>query len=215
LQAPLQTISNFTNLLVKKYQERLDDKAKLYIKHIHDGVAGLKAQIQDLLQYSQVDRCQRAFELVDLKRIWQQVRENLQAAIATSSAIISCAPLPIVKADPSQMVRLWQNLLDNGIKYCQEKLPRIEICASQQEGEWLFAIRDNGIGIPKKYRERIFLIFQRLHAQDEYPGTGIGLAICQKIVERHGGRIWVESEIDCGSTFYFTLPAIAKESTNA
>jgi two-component system sensor histidine kinase/response regulator len=147
------------------------------------------------------------FKRIDCNQVLQQVLQNLKIAIAEYNATIHFAPLPTVIADEQQLVLLLQNLICNAIKYCHPQiLPQVEIAVQSLPGEWCFSVRDNGIGIKSEHFERIFKIFQRLHHTQEYRGTGMGLAICQKIVERHGGRIWVESEVDQGSTFYFTIP---------
>ncbi|MFB2919376.1 MULTISPECIES: PAS domain S-box protein [Aerosakkonema] len=206
LQAPLGTIASYAQLLEKRYQDKLDDKGHNYINKIVSGAKRMQGLIDDLLLYSRVTRSYKAFELVDCNLVFEEVCANLQASIRKSNAIVTKSELPVVMADRSQMVQLLQNLIGNAIKYRRNQEPPIvSVNVSFQEGAWLFAIRDNGIGIDPKHRERIFQIFQRLHTQKEYSGTGIGLAICQKIVQRHGGRIWVESALGQGSTFYFTI----------
>jgi len=173
-----------------------------------------------LLNYSRVSTRGQPFKLVDCDLILQRAIANLQIAIADSKAIVTHEPLPEVMADTTQITQVFQNLIGNAIKFCQNQQPQIHIgvakanANSDEESlnsipladEWLFSIRDNGIGLESQYAERIFIIFQRLHGRDKYPGTGIGLAICKKIIERHGGRIWVESKPGQGSTFYFTIP---------
>ena len=162
--------------------------------------------IQDLLAYSRVGTQGKAFTPINCEAILERTLANLHMAIAESGAVITHSPLPMVMADDVQLTQLFQNLLGNALKFCEETPPRVHIAAERQGAVWVFAVRDNGIGIEPQYAERIFVIFQRLHRRSAYPGTGIGLAICKKIVERHGGRIWVESEPGKGATFYFTLP---------
>jgi light-regulated signal transduction histidine kinase (bacteriophytochrome) len=148
------------------------------------------------------------FAPTDCEEVLQDVLDNLQLVIEENSAVITHDPLPTVKGDAHQLMQLLQNLLSNAVKFHGEESPRIHLTAQRQNGFWQFSVRDNGIGIDPQFFERIFVIFQRLHAKGEYPGTGIGLAICRKIVERHNGRIWVESQPGQGTTFYFTLPAL-------
>ncbi len=162
--------------------------------------------IKDLLEYSQVGTKEANFKSIDCSFVLDKVIGNLQATIEKSNAVITYDKLPSVMADTSQMSSLFQNLISNAIKFRGEEAPRIHISAERKGDEWVFSIRDNGIGIDPKDSERIFVMFQRLHGSADYPGTGIGLAICKRIIERHGGRIWVESKIGKGSTFYFTIP---------
>ena len=207
LQAPLQTISNYVQLLERRYREKLDDKADKYIKYIVDGVKRMGTQIEDLLEYSRVGREKSTFRQTDCNVILQQAISNLQSEIdGTNAEIIIPDNLPSLIVDASQLTVLFQNLIGNSIKYRRQIPPHIEIQAQMQEKIWQFSLADNGIGFEAQYQKRIFQIFQRLHTKEEYPGTGIGLAICQKIVERHGGEIWVESEPGHGSVFYFTIP---------
>lgn len=206
LQAPLATIASYAQLLEKRYKDQLDSQASKFIGNIVHGCTRMQTLIDDLLEYSRVGRSQRPFELVDCNHAIQQTIANLQGAIRDTKAVVTYNNLPTVMGDNSQLVQLFQNLVGNAIKYRHDAAPAVHITASKQEGNWLFSISDNGIGIAMQHQERIFQIFQRLHTQREYSGTGIGLAICQKIVERHGGSIWVESEPGQGSTFHFTLP---------
>jgi chemotaxis family two-component system sensor kinase Cph1 len=161
--------------------------------------------INDLLAYSRVGTRGGDFKPTDCSLIFDQAVTNLQATIEENAAVVTHDLLPIVMADSTQLVQLFQNLIGNAIKFRSDKLPEIHIGAKRNDSDWLFSVYDNGIGINPEYTERIFLIFQRLHGRGEYPGTGIGLAICKKIVERHGGCIWVESEVGKGATFYFTI----------
>ena len=207
LQAPLQTISNYVQLLERRYREKLDAKADKYINYIVGGVRRMRTQIEDLLEYSRVGREKSTFRETDCNVVLQQAISNLQSEIDSSDAtVVIDNNLPTLIADFSQLVVLFQNLIGNSIKYRRQVPPHIVVQAHIKEAIWQFSVADNGIGLEAQYQKRIFQIFQRLHTQDEYPGTGIGLAICQKIVERHGGNIWVESQPGCGSVFYFTIP---------
>ena len=205
LQAPLATIASYAQLLEKRYKDQLDSQAIKFIGNIVHGCTRMQTLIDDLLEYSRVGRSQRPFELVDCNQVIQQTIANLQGAINDTEAVVTYNNLPTVMGDISQLLQLFQNLVGNAIKYRQDAAPTVHITASKKNGNWLFSISDNGIGIAPQHQERIFQIFQRLHTQREYSGTGIGLAICQKIAERHGGSIWVDSEPGQGSTFYFTL----------
>ncbi len=208
LQEPLRAVTSYTQLLAQRYQGNLDEKADKYINYIVDGATRMQQLINDLLAYSRLGRQGKIFELADCNAAVEQSLRNLQIAIAETQAVITCDAMPTVMADESQLVQLFQNLIANGIKFCREDIPLIQIAACRQEGEWLFCVRDNGIGIDPEYADRIFIIFGRLHGRREYPGTGIGLAMCKRIVERHGGRIWVESQEGKGATFYFTIPIL-------
>lgn len=208
LREPLRKIRSYSDLLVKRYQGQLDERADKYISYITDSVIRMQALITDLLTYSRVSRNELVLEPTDLGQILQQTLTDLSPMIEENQAIINAPPLPIVQANPLQIGQVLQNLIANAIKFRREQPPQININADYQNNFWQISIKDNGIGIDPNYKERIFAIFQRLHYREEYPGTGIGLAICQKIVERHGGKIWVESELGQGSTFYFTLPVV-------
>jgi len=164
--------------------------------------------IKDLLEYSQIGAKEKKFKPTNCSRVVEKAVGNLQAAIEESKAAVTYDELPTVMVDTTQMISLFQNLIDNAIKFRSEEAPRIHIPAERKGDEWVFSIRDNGIGIDPKDSERIFVMFQCLHGSTAYPGTGMGLAICKKIIERHGGRIWVESETGKGSTFYFTMPCM-------
>jgi PAS domain S-box-containing protein len=206
LREPLRTISSYLGLVKKRYKDRLDATGDEFIHFAVDGAERLDRMILDLLQYSRVQREEIDFQPVHLFDVWLDVLENISALIEQNDARITTDPLPVVHGSRSHLVRLFQNLLVNAVTYRDERRPEIHIGAVPWRETWRISINDNGIGIKPEHRERIFQIFQRLHTQSEYPGTGIGLAICKKIVERHGGRIWVESEPGKGSTFYFTLP---------
>jgi light-regulated signal transduction histidine kinase (bacteriophytochrome) len=206
LQEPLRMITSYLQLLQRRYQGNLDDKADKYIHFAVDGATRMQNLINDLLEFSRVAKSTRELETVNSEFILHQVQSNLKIMIKENNATVSHDPLPDVLIDPTQMIQLFQNLIANGIKFHGDDPPKIHITAEKKEIEWLFSVQDNGIGIDPHYSERIFEIFKRLHTREKYYGTGIGLAICKRIVERHGGRIWVESELGQGSTFYFTLP---------
>ena len=206
LQEPLRTISNFMELLSKRYHDRLDPAAQKYISYAVDGAVRMSTLISDLLSYSRVATRSRPFQPVDMNRIVLDVEENLKSAIEESSAIITHDQLPTVQGDQTQLLQLVQNLLANAIKFRKPQVPpAIHISCERQGPEWVFGIRDNGIGIDSRHYQRVFEIFQRLHTREEYQGTGMGLAICKRIVERHGGKIWVDSQPGIGATFHFTL----------
>src|SRR3990172_9937436 len=205
LQEPLRTVSNFSQLLAKRYKGELDAKADQFIGFIVVGATRMQEMIDDLLAYSRVSTRAKPFEPTNCETVFDQALANVKMAIEESDAVVTHDPLPTVMADASQMVQLFQNLLSNAIKFRKEK-PRITVSAAQRGNEWFFSVEDNGIGIAPEFMEHIFKMFQREHANAEYPGTGVGLAICKKIVERHGGRIWVESRAGKRSTFYFTIP---------
>ena len=205
LQAPLATIASYAQLLEKRSKDQLDSQANKFIGNIVHGCMRMQTLIDDLLEYSRVGRNQRPFQPTECDRVVEQALTNLQAAVRETKAVITYSDLPAITGDFSQLVQLFQNLIGNAIKYRHEAPPVIRVTACKSENNWLFSVADNGIGIAPQHQERIFQIFQRLHTQKEYSGTGIGLAICQKIVQRHGGSIWVESEPGQGSTFYFTL----------
>jgi PAS domain S-box-containing protein len=206
LQEPLRAVTSYTKLLSKRYSGQLDAKAEEYIAFAVEGATRMQQLIKDLLMYSRVGRRGNELVPVDFVAVFQAAVANLEVAVAESGATLTHGELPTVKGDFTQLVQLVQNLLSNALKYRSDLAPVIHVSAYRQNGNWRFAVRDNGIGIDPKYSDRIFQVFQRLHTRDEYPGTGIGLAICKKIVERHGGRIWVESAPGQGSTFYFTIP---------
>ncbi|GEM_PF-887882 len=213
LREPLRMITSYTQLLGQKYQEKFDQNAKEFIQFALDGAARMKDLINDLLTYSRVGASQEPTDFVstDFKTVFETAITNLSVAIAENKAKVGHGSLPTVPVDSSQMVQLFQNLIANAIKFHGERSPEIKVEAQPQNGQWLFSIADNGIGIDPKHTDRIFEIFQRAPTGTKYPGTGIGLAICKKIVERHGGKIWVESRPGQGSTFYFTVASSPKE----
>lgn len=207
LQEPLRMVASYTQLLERRYGDRLDSDAREFIRYAVDGAARMQHLIQDLLSFSRVESQGKTLRETSSEEAFECAMLNLASAIKESNAIVSHEPLPTVLADDSQLVQLFQNLLGNALKYRNAEIPQIRIDAKKNGNkEWTFAVCDNGIGIKPQYFDRIFVMFQRLHGREEFSGTGIGLAVCKKIVERHGGRIWVESESDHGSSFKFTLP---------
>jgi PAS domain S-box-containing protein len=208
LQEPLRVVAGFVSLLEKRYKEKLDDKAHEFIEYAVEGVKRMQVLIKDLLAYSQVGTKGKTFKPTICSVALEQAIYNLHTAIEESGVEITYDSLPTVSADTSQLTRLFQNLIGNAIKFRGDERLKIHIAAEQKGNEWVFSIRDNGIGIDPKFFGRIFVVFQRLHTKEEYEGTGIGLAVCKKIVERHGGHIWVESEQGKGATFYFTMPVM-------
>jgi light-regulated signal transduction histidine kinase (bacteriophytochrome) len=201
-------VASYTQLLARRYRDRLDDDAQEFIGYAVDGVTRMQSLINDLLAYSRVGTRASVFESTRTDDVVERVLANLSAAIEEQGAVVTHDALPAVEADAGQMAQLFQNLIANAIKFRKPgEVPRVHISAEDRGEEWVFAVRDNGIGIDPEYGDRIFVIFQRLHSRSEYPGTGIGLSICKKIVERHGGRIWLESARDAGSTFFFSIPA--------
>jgi PAS domain S-box-containing protein len=206
LQEPLRMITGYTSLLARRYYGKLDKDADEFIRYAVDGAKRMQGLIQDLLSYSRVGTQGKTFELIDCEEVLAQTLASLQLAIEESGATVTHEPLPTVVADEMQLGQLFQNLIGNAIKYRNSRPPQVHVSCTRRPSEWVFAVKDNGIGIDPRYAARIFVIFQRLHTREEYPGTGIGLAVCKKIVERHGGNIWMESQPGNGATFYFTLP---------
>jgi two-component system CheB/CheR fusion protein len=207
LQEPLRMVSGFLKLLDERYKPQLDDKAREYINYSVEGAVRMSQLITDLLAYSRVGRAAEPFHVADSGAALETALANLGASIRESGATVTHGDLPTVQADETQLMQLLQNLVGNAVKFRSPDRPcQVHVAAEKKPDHWVFSVRDNGIGIDPKQHERVFVIFQRLHTRERYPGTGIGLAICKKIVERHGGRIWVESKIGEGSTFYFSLP---------
>lgn len=207
LQEPLRAIQAYSQLLQKRYHDRLDSDAEEFFGYIISGVQRMHLLIQDLLAYSRVVNLEpRTFVSVDMNEVVQWALQNLQLAIADIGASVTRDDLPAVSGDDTELVQLVQNLLSNAIKYRSERPVRVHVSATREGDQWLFGVQDNGIGIASRYHERIFGVFKRLHGRD-IPGTGIGLAICRGVVEKHRGRLWVESEEGAGTTFWFTLPA--------
>ena len=207
LQQPLRTVNGFLQLLQLRHGDELKGRAKEYVEYAVRGTRQMSTLIDDLLTYSRAGRNDRAPEAVALERVWDAAVEQLQATIEDSGATVTRGPLPTICADAGQMTQLFANLIGNGVKYRGDAAPEVHAEARRVEAGWEVSVRDNGIGIDPQYSERVFALFQRLHTRAAYPGTGIGLAISRKIVERMGGRIWVESTPGAGSTFFFTLPA--------
>jgi signal transduction histidine kinase len=206
LQEPLRMVAAYTQLLSERYQGKLDGDADKFIGYAREGALRMQVLIQDLLAFSRVGRKESASAEIDCNDVLKEVRQTLEAAMQESGATVTSANLPSVWADRTQMAQLFQNLIGNAIKFRRKEAPVISIQAEKENDHWLFRVTDNGIGIAPEFAENIFVVFQRLHARTEYPGNGIGLAICKKIVERCGGKIWVESQVDGGATFKFTLP---------
>jgi signal transduction histidine kinase len=212
LQEPLRMVTGFMGLLKRNYDDRLDDKAREYVDFAVDGAQRMSELIRDLLDFSRVGTRGREWQPVEMRWVLDKALQQCGTAIRDSGAEVVAGELPTVCGDERQLVQLLQNFITNAIKFRREGVdPRIEVSAERQDERWLLSVADNGIGIDLSQAERVFEIFQRLHTRDRYEGTGIGLAICRKIVERHGGRIWVESTPGEGSTFYFTLP-VAKDA---
>jgi DNA-binding LacI/PurR family transcriptional regulator/signal transduction histidine kinase len=206
LQEPLRMITSYLQLLEKRYQAVLDSDAKEFVAYAVDGAMRMKRMIDDLLAYSRISTQGQSFSPVSCEGLLAQAITNLEIAIQEHKAVITHDPLPVVNADAMQLLGVFQNLVGNAIKFHADKPPQIHIQAEEGETEWVFSVRDNGIGIPPDCQDRIFSMFGRLHTQAEYPGSGIGLAICKKVVERHGGRIWFESQPGHRTTFFFTIP---------
>lgn len=206
LQEPLRMVASYSQLLARRYRDKLDSDAEEFIEFIVDGANRMQALINDLLAFSRVGTRGKPFEPTDVADVVARAVSNVQVAIEEAGAQVDVGPMPAVVGDSSQLVQLFQNLISNAIKFRGADTPRITITAEPAGEAVTFSLTDNGIGIDPQYADRIFLLFQRLHTKREYAGTGIGLAICKKIVERHGGRIWVEGRPGEGTTFHFTLP---------
>ena len=211
LQEPLRIVASYSQLLARRYQDKLDSDANEFIDFIVDGATRMQVLINDLLSYSRVGSRGQEFELTDLNQVIESTLHNLELSLQDNMATVTYDEMPTLMVDRVQMGQLFQNLISNAIKFHGDSPPQIHLGVEQQAEKFVFRVRDNGIGIDPQYAERIFLVFQRLHGKKEYPGTGIGLAICKKIVERHGGRIWMESVPSVGSTFYFTIPFNGQE----
>jgi PAS domain S-box-containing protein len=211
LQEPLRTVTSYVQLLARRYQGKLDSDADEFIGFAVNGTVRMWRLINDLLAYSRVGMYGGELEPTDSDAVLVQTINDLKITIVENGALITHDPLPMVMADRPQLGQLFQNLIGNAIKFRRDEPPCVHISASRNGSGWTFSVKDNGIGIAPEYSERIFIIFQRLHSREEYVGTGIGLAVCKKIVERHGGRIWVKSEVGKGATFYFILPAVKTE----
>jgi signal transduction histidine kinase len=207
LQEPLRMVAAYTQLLAERYSEKLDENGLKFIGYACEGAQRMQVLIQDLLAFSRVGRKEGALAGVNCNQIMREVMQVLGGAMEESKATVTYSDLPEVWADTTQMMQLFQNLIGNAIKFRGKEPPTISVQAETKDRDWLFSVSDNGIGIAPENAEQIFAVFQRLHARTEYPGNGIGLAICKKIVERYGGKIWVESQLGSGSSFKFTLPS--------
>jgi PAS domain S-box-containing protein len=207
LQEPLRMVSSYTQLLERRYKDKLDQDANDFIYYAVDGANRMQRLINDLLEYSRVSSQGKGFSKVDMSQVLGQAVSNLQNLIADNLAMVTNEELPALSIDETQITRVFQNLIENGIKYKKKtELPKIHISCTKKNHMYEFSVHDNGIGIEMQYHDRIFIIFQRLHKKADYPGTGIGLSITKRIIERHGGTIWFDSKPDEGATFYFTLP---------
>ncbi len=206
LREPLRMVTSYLQLLSKRYQGRLDADADEFIHFAVDGAERMRGLIDGILAWSRVGRRGREFRSTDSNAVLRSSLANLQVAIVEAGAVVTHDSLPAVVADPDQLMQLFQNLVGNAIKFRGAEPPRVHVSASRDEAQWKFQVTDNGIGLDPQNADRIFKMFQRLHDRETYPGTGIGLAVARRIVERHGGRIWVESEPGRGATFLFTLP---------
>jgi signal transduction histidine kinase len=206
LQEPLRMVSSYLQLIAERYKGRLDADADDFIHYAVEGANRMQTMINDLLAYSRVGTRGRPFEPADCNTILEQALSNVKFPIEETGAVITHDPLPVLTADRSQLVQVFQNLISNAIKFRGERTPEIQISTEKKDGEWIFSVKDNGIGFDPKYADKIFDTFKRLHTAVKYPGSGIGLTICRKIIERHGGRIWSESEPGKGAIFYFTIP---------
>jgi light-regulated signal transduction histidine kinase (bacteriophytochrome) len=206
LQEPLRMVSSFLQLLQRRYKGKIDESADEYIDFAVDGARRMQILIRDLLAYSRIETQARPFEEVYLGDVVRTVTRDLEPTIEEASGEVLLGEMPVVRGDEVQLRQLFQNLIGNGLKFRSNRPPQVTVEARQEPGRWIISVSDNGIGIEMRYADRIFELFQRLHQRDEYEGTGIGLALCKRIVERHGGDIWFESVPGEGTTFYFTLP---------
>jgi two-component system, chemotaxis family, sensor kinase Cph1 len=211
LQEPLRMVGSYTQLIQARYEDRLDEDGKEYLRFAHDGVVRMRELIDDLLKFARLGHRAEPFAPVALDAVLAQALTNLDGAIRSRHAEVTHTPLPEVHGDRVQLVQLFQNLIANAIKFHPGPVPHVRVSAVAMSGGWTFTVRDDGIGIPPEAQEKVFLMFQRLHTREEYPGTGIGLPICRRVVERHGGRIWIESSgrPGEGTAFHFTLPSSA------
>jgi light-regulated signal transduction histidine kinase (bacteriophytochrome) len=207
LQEPLRKVTSFCQLLQRRYHGQLDERADQYIEFAVDGAKRMQQLINDLLAFSRVGRTTDEFVEVQCDEVLDRALRNLESALEDAGAeIVRVTKLPAVAGDPSLLTALFQNVIGNAVKFRSDAPPRVEISAERSDGEWAFRVADNGIGIDEAYAERVFVIFQRLHAKERYPGTGIGLALCKKIVEFHGGRIWIDTAAPRGTAVCWTLP---------
>jgi signal transduction histidine kinase len=208
LQEPLRAVLSYAQLLVRSYGDKLDEKAHKYIEHIASGAERMRVLINGLLELSRLTTEPPRLRPIDCNRVLEQVLASLEVLLEETGARVTHEPLPTVMGNAIRLTQLFLNLIGNGIKFRSEQPPRVHVGARREGKEWVFRVEDNGIGIEQKHLEAIFVMFKRLHSRDKYPGTGIGLAVVKKIVEQHGGRLWVESEPGKGTKFMFTLPAV-------
>ena len=208
LQEPLRMVTSYMQLLSERYKGKLDSNADEFIAYAVDGATRMKSLIEALLAYSRVGTQEKDFTSIECEAILKLALNNLRMALKEEKAAVTHDSLPTIMADQHQIVQLFQNLIGNALKFHNIQSPRIHVSAVLKDKEWIFSVQDNGIGIAPEQSERIFTIFQRLHGREEYAGSGIGLSICRKIIERHKGRIWCESQLGKGTTFHFTLPAV-------
>ncbi|MFH0921003.1 MAG: ATP-binding protein [Fibrobacterota bacterium] len=206
LQEPLRMVASYLQLIEKRYKDKLDSEANEFIAYAVDGAVRMRNLINDLLAYSRISTKGRPLTATKCEEAFNKAIKNLEIAIHDKHAKITSDSLPIIIADEGQLIQLFQNLIGNALKFCKDGTPEAHVLVEKKEKEYLFGVRDNGIGIVPEDKERVFQIFQRLHTREEYEGTGIGLAVCKKIVERHGGRIWIDSVLGQGTTFWFTIP---------
>ncbi|MBN1551118.1 GHKL domain-containing protein [bacterium] len=207
LQEPIRSVISYSQLLKHKYESYLGDEADMYLKYMTEGALRIRDLVNDVRAFSQINRHGKPFKRVNCSELMDTVIALLHNIYKENPPLVTYQSLPIIQADKKQLIQVFTQLIDNAIKYCDASVPEIHVSAKLYGNDHLFMIRDNGIGIEAQYAEKIFMIFQRLHTNQKYNGTGIGLALCKKIIERHGGRIWVESEGEQqGSTFYFTIP---------
>jgi signal transduction histidine kinase len=206
LQEPLRMVKSYTQLLERRYKDKLDQSAKDFIDFAVDGADRMGKFIQDLLKFSRVETRGRPFELTDTRKIVERLEDYFSQQIQENNVSFRYNALPTLKADKEQLYEVFKHLIHNALKFRSKNPPEIEISANKKDDRYIFSIKDNGIGIKEKNFERIFIIFQRLHTRSEYAGTGVGLALCKRIIERHGGEIWINSTVGEGSTFYFSIP---------
>ncbi|MDH3582994.1 MAG: response regulator [Phycisphaerae bacterium] len=206
LQEPLRTIGSYCQILHDRYRGQLDDQADQYIDFVVDGVSRMQVLIRDLLSYARLDTHGRPFESVDCNAVVDDTLQQLKSSVEDSQADVQRAELPVLMGDRSQLTQVFQNLISNAIKFRGNGPPKVAIGVEEGDGNWVFYVRDDGIGFDPSQHDQLYGMFKRLHTRDEYPGTGVGLALCRKVIQRHGGRIWAESEPGQGSTFYFTIP---------
>ncbi|SDJ88841.1 sensor histidine kinase [Natronorubrum texcoconense] len=215
LKEPLRMVSSYLQLVDSRYADELDEEGEEFLEYAVDGAERMREMIDDLLEYSRIETRGEPFEPVDLGGVMDDVRKNLELRLEETDADLEVEDLPRVEGDASQLQQLFQNLLSNAVAYSGEEPPRVTVTAERDGDEWIVSVSDEGIGIDSADQKRIFRIFQRLHSHEEYEGTGIGLALCQRIVERHGGDIWVDSEPDEGATFSVALPAAGEHRREA